>query len=257
MDWPVIGSIAGVSALAGVLGVGAYVALTSEPVPTKKAARSPGLYIEAPRPAPAANPVPPYNAAVAPSLHYSPRPSENPTGAHPSARQQAALPPVRLFEPLPSLRQEPRAYANLPSEPYRPGREPPPPRLDAAPRDRPEAARPAPKPQPSPEAETPLRADPRLAKVLTAAKIARLRIGLRLQPDQVPHWSPVASVLREIAREQVALVRRGQDPDVSQDMMMRLYGAAQPLLASLTDVQKERVRSLARSLGYGHVASML
>jgi hypothetical protein len=39
--------------------------------------------------------------------------------------------------------------------------------------------------------------------------------------------------------------------------MMRLYYAAQPLLGTLRPDQKERVRSLARSLGYANLASML
>ncbi len=39
--------------------------------------------------------------------------------------------------------------------------------------------------------------------------------------------------------------------------MWRLYGASGPLLASLNPEQKERVRNLARSLGYANLASRL
>jgi hypothetical protein len=64
-------------------------------------------------------------------------------------------------------------------------------------------------------------------------------------------------MLREIGRAQMAHVRRGESPEVDSGLMMQLYSAAQPLLASLNPGQKERIRSLARSLGYPSVASML
>jgi hypothetical protein len=92
---------------------------------------------------------------------------------------------------------------------------------------------------------------------MTARTIGRMRTALRLTPDQVPHWSPVEAVLREIGREQLVQIRGGRKPEVGTGPMMRLYYAAQPLLGMLKPDQKERVRSLARSLGYANVASML
>lgn len=92
---------------------------------------------------------------------------------------------------------------------------------------------------------------------MTAGKIVHLRRMLRLQPDQVAHWRPVEVVLREIGREQLVLIRRGGKPEVGTGVMMRLYYAAQPLLGTLRPDQKERIRAMARSLGYGNVASML
>jgi hypothetical protein len=112
------------------------------------------------------------------------------------------------------------------------------------------------KPEPK-KLQNPADADHHDKRVMTARKIAHLRSALRLSSDQVAHWRPVEVILREIGREQIAQVARGKQPEVGTGMMMRLYYAAQPLLGSLQPDQKERVRAMARSLGYGNVASML
>ncbi len=101
---------------------------------------------------------------------------------------------------------------------------------------------------------------PKIARVdgvMTGGEIARIRSSLRLTSEQEPLWRPVEAVLRGIGRQQAIQIRNGEKPEVDTSAMYRLYGAAQPLLAVLKPEQKERVRRLARSMGYASVASML
>jgi hypothetical protein len=95
--------------------------------------------------------------------------------------------------------------------------------------------------------------------VLTSAEIARIKYSLRLAPDQERAWPPVEAALAEMGREQMALIRRGQEPRISPNDWPpgRLYSAAGPLLQTLRPDQKETVRRLCRSLGFESVASML
>ncbi len=93
--------------------------------------------------------------------------------------------------------------------------------------------------------------------VLTMAEIARLKSSLRLTADQEPHWRPVEAQLRRISRLQMAQVESGRKPEVPQSSFQQLYYAARPLLDVMRPDQKERVRGLARSMGYGSVASMI
>jgi hypothetical protein len=95
--------------------------------------------------------------------------------------------------------------------------------------------------------------------VLTSAEIFRIRHNLRLTPDQEPAWPAVEAALAEIGRQQIALLRRGQEPRISQSEWPpgRLYGVAGPLLQTLRPDQKETVRRLCRSLGFDNIASMI
>jgi hypothetical protein len=93
--------------------------------------------------------------------------------------------------------------------------------------------------------------------VLTSAEIARLKRGLRLSPDQQPHWPPVEAVLQDIGKRQTAQVISGRKAEVDSGSLQRLYAAAQPLLAIMRPDQKEQVRRLAHSLGFGSYASMI
>jgi hypothetical protein len=95
--------------------------------------------------------------------------------------------------------------------------------------------------------------------VLTSAEIARIRRDLRLTADQEPKWSPVEAALSEMGREQILLLRQGQEPRVSPNdwPSQRLYSIAGPLLMTLRPDQKEQVRRLCRSLGFEAVATLL
>jgi hypothetical protein len=95
--------------------------------------------------------------------------------------------------------------------------------------------------------------------VLTNAEIFRIKNNLRLSPDQEPKWPPVEAALSEMGRQQILLIRHGQEPRVSPNDWppQRLYSVAGPLLMSLRPDQKDQVRRLCRSLGFESVASML
>jgi hypothetical protein len=95
--------------------------------------------------------------------------------------------------------------------------------------------------------------------VLTSAEIGRIKHNLRLTPDQEPAWPSVQAALAEIGRQQIALIRQGQEPRISPSEWPpgRLYAVAGPLLRTLRPDQKETVRRLCRSLGFDNVASML
>ena len=95
--------------------------------------------------------------------------------------------------------------------------------------------------------------------VLTSAEIVRIRSNLRLTPDQERAWPPVEAALAEMGRQQLTLIRHGQEPRISPNDWPpgRLYAVAGPLLQSLRPDQKEVVRRLCRSLGFDGVASMI
>jgi hypothetical protein len=95
--------------------------------------------------------------------------------------------------------------------------------------------------------------------VLTWAEIVRVKSRLRLTPDQERAWPPVEAALAEMGRQQIALIRRGQEPRISPSDWPpgRLYAAAGPLLQTLRPDQMEAVRRLCRSLGFEGVASMI
>src|SRR5262249_61232793 len=91
----------------------------------------------------------------------------------------------------------------------------------------------------------------------TVGDMAGLRASLRLTPDQVPVWGRGEALLRRIGRLQMTQVNAGQKPEVPQAEFQKLYYTARPFLAVMRPDQKERVRGLARNMGYGSVASMI
>jgi hypothetical protein len=95
--------------------------------------------------------------------------------------------------------------------------------------------------------------------VLTSAEIIRIKHNLRLTPDQEPAWPSVEAALAEMGRQQITLLRHGQEPRLSQSDWPpgRLYAVAGPLLRVLRPDQKDTVRRLCRSLGFEGVASMI
>ncbi len=281
MDWRLI---AAVSAAAGSLcfvAVGAYVVMTHSPAPQPAFAPAPMLLSEYRFPAAttpslvSAQPASPSLFAPslsAPSLSApSPfAPQGNSVPLSPAATSGAAVAPGRLgasaaavsaprvaedFDKSSQGRSEPKrephtvGYKTAALAPY-----------DAAPR-------PEPPPRPVvevrkssvvPELHTALPTS-RYRGVLTSAEIARVKYSLRLTPDQERAWPSVEAALAEMGRQQMALIRHGQEPRISQNDWPpgRLYAAAGPLLQTLRPDQKETVRRLCRSLGFESVAAML
>jgi hypothetical protein len=229
MDWPVVGSIAGVTALAGSLALGGWLELGSTPMQTNNRA-TPVLLVDA---------HPPQQ-----SILYS-----KPQRAVPEhAPILASLPQAGLAELPYSEREKPLRVPRVTSHAA----------ADAPPKHsilaKPHIEK---LPERTQQKPLPTIVDERYAHVLTTDKIGQLRRMLHLRSDQTQHWPPVEAMLHQIGRIQMAHVRRGEKPEVDSGVMMQLYSAAQPLLASLLPEQKEKIRSLARSLGYPNVASLL
>ena len=110
-----------------------------------------------------------------------------------------------------------------------------------------------------PVAKPPVIADPRYEGLLTKAEISRIKVSLKLTPNQEALWPPVAAILAEMGQQQMAQVDAGQKLDnaMSGAMAQRFYYAAQPLLQTLTEDQKAEVRRRARSMGLEAYASYL
>jgi hypothetical protein len=93
--------------------------------------------------------------------------------------------------------------------------------------------------------------------VLTLAEIGRFKAAIKLTNEQQLHWPAVERILRGIGKQQLAQVNSGRKSDVEASALQELYWAARPLLAVMRPDQKEQVRRLVRSLGYGSYASMI
>jgi hypothetical protein len=266
MDWRLIVAISAAGGSFCFVAIGAYVVLTHNPAPQRTFAPAPMLLSEyrfpvattpslmsvqptSPSPfAPETNSAPPVITAVAPGTVAPARvgasaPSLNP----PRVAEDSNKSSYGRSQP----KQEPRAagYKTAALTPFDAG------------------AQPEPSPRPVievrknsvvPELRTALPTS-RYRGVLTTAEIVRIRHNLRLTPDQEAAWPPVEAALAEMGRQQIALLRRGQEPRISQNDWPpgRLYGTAGPLLQTLRPDQKEAVRRLCRSLGFEGVASML
>ena len=250
MDWPVIGAIAGVTALAGTLCVGAFAVWDSgssgaKPAsgPNLLAERRPVTFerrtiyvVRPPKPEPPALVGPAIPDVQSDTRLAYAQPEVPLADARPDAPKSAArvhhdVPPHSSRRPRDEKRDEKDVKSHRPDS------------------DTKQHAKPA--------EHEPKRVDHRYDHVMTSSKIHHIRAALRLTREQVAQWGMVEAVLHKIGRDQVAQIQRGGSPEVPSQSAMELYQAAQPLLGGLRDDQKEKVRSLARSLGYPQLASML
>jgi hypothetical protein len=276
MDWRLIAAVSAAAGSFCFVAVGAYVVVSRSPAPQQTFAPAPMLLSEyrfqvatAPSllsmqptsPSPfAPSPFAPSPSPFAPQGNSGPAAVTSGAAAAPGSFGASAtsVNPPRLAEDFNKSSQgrsepkrEPRAagYKTAALTPY-----------DAAPR-------PEPPPRPVvevrkssvvPELHTALPTS-RYHGVLTSTEIARIKYSLRLTPDQERAWPSVEAALAEMGRQQVALIRHGQEPRISQNDWPpgRLYAAAGPLVQTLRPDQKETVRRLCRSLGFESVASML
>ena len=272
MDWRLIAAVSAAAGSFCFVAVGGYVVLSHSPAPQQTFAPAPMLLSEYRF---AAETTPSLLSAqpTAPSL-FAPSafaPQDNSASVNPAATSGAAIAPGRLGTSAASVNNPPRLAEDFKkssrghSEPkqeprtvgYKTAALTP---YDAAPR-------PEPPPRPMvevrkssvvPELHTALPTS-HYRGVLTSAEIARVKYSLRLSPDQERAWPSVEAALAEMGRQQIALIRRGQEPRISTNDWPpgRLYAAAGPLLQTLRPDQKETVRRLCRSLGFESVASML
>jgi LTXXQ motif family protein len=98
--------------------------------------------------------------------------------------------------------------------------------------------------------------------IVTDGQIARLHAALHLTVAQERHWHAVAATLRSLGRQQqqyrvasadAGFVQRAQARAsgyaVTAMTMQRLRSAAQPLIASLTEEQKQAGRNALAAMG--------
>jgi len=97
--------------------------------------------------------------------------------------------------------------------------------------------------------------------VLNNAQIASIRERLKLTSYQTQLWPPVESALRDItwqgrdASHKTAANPRGATIDPNSVPVQRLKSAAFPLIMSLSDDQKQEVRTMVRLMGLENLAS--
>jgi len=275
MDWRLIAAVSAAGGSFCIVAVGAYAVLTANPVPQRTFAPAPMLLSEYRFPvatvpslvsAPPSSPSP-----FAPPSPFTPQspfaPQSSSASLIPVVTSGSAAVPGRVgasgsaLNPSDDTIRSPHARSEPKHEPRIIGNK----TAALTPFDA--GTKPEPPPRPMvevkkssvvPEIHTAIPTT-RYQGVLTSAEIFRIKRNLRLSPDQEPAWPPVEAALGEMGREQIALIRHGQEPRISQSEWPpgRLYSVAGPLLRTLRPDQKEAVRRLCRSLGFESVASML
>jgi hypothetical protein len=101
----------------------------------------------------------------------------------------------------------------------------------------------------------------------TAIDVARIKSVLHLTAEQERYWPPVEAALRDIARRQQArdedagfvrrISRRVVSVVLDSAAIHRLSVAARPLIAVLSDEQKQAASGLAQEMGLGPVVAAL
>jgi hypothetical protein len=211
--------------------------------------------------APVASPA----AAAAPSPAMSSSVPRSPAPPPPSAAARPELPP-QLVSASPDLPAAALAYAapDL-DQPVARSENPGP----TAPKRAVQAPRPASPNPASPNPASQAAASQAVASasnaVLNGAQIASIRERLKLTSYQSQLWPPVESALRDIAYQghpagpklasnAPANVRGGQiDPNSAP--VQRLKSAAFPLIMSLSEEQKQEVRTMVRLMGLENLAA--
>jgi hypothetical protein len=135
--------------------------------------------------------------------------------------------------------------------------EPPEPAVSSA---RPESAAPAPAKRP---VQHPAAAASASNAVLNSAQIASIKERLKLTSYQSQLWPPVESALRDISYQgrpdasgrKLASGPHGATIDPNSASVQRLKSAAFPLLMSLSEDQKQEVRTMVRLMGLENLAS--
>ena len=97
--------------------------------------------------------------------------------------------------------------------------------------------------------------------VMSSSQVARLKSVLKLTAAQEPLWPAIDRAFREVSQAQAAApgVLQGIKQRVTQVALnslalRRLATAAQPLIRTLSDEQKQNAANFARSMGLHNVA---
>jgi zinc resistance-associated protein len=125
-------------------------------------------------------------------------------------------------------------------------------------------------PQGAPQQEN-WRPSPADLKAFTDARIAGLKAGLQLTPDQEKNWPAVEQAMRDMAQAKQERMKAWREEGKGKDAIARLRASAdamtqraaevkkladasEPLYQSLGDDQKRRLRVLVRMAmdGHGH-----
>jgi hypothetical protein len=101
--------------------------------------------------------------------------------------------------------------------------------------------------------------------VLNSAQIASIKERLKLTPYQSQLWPPVESALRDISYQgrpdasgrKLASNAKGGTIDPNSMPVQRLKSAAFPLIMSLSEDQKQEVRTMVRLMGLENLASQI
>jgi hypothetical protein len=101
----------------------------------------------------------------------------------------------------------------------------------------------------------------RQGPTITAGHIARLKAALKLTPEQQRHWPAVASALHNLSRKTAnsaqGLRQRASAAVGSAAAVRRVAAAARPLIASLTDQQRQAGMQVIRASGFASLASAM
>jgi len=92
-------------------------------------------------------------------------------------------------------------------------------------------------------------------EVLGTAGIERMKMALALTAEQEEYWPAIAAELRALGR--IMKANKGQNINVDNETVQRLYWAAAPLLTRLSYEQKLRVKQMAHVMGLHQVAQAL
>jgi hypothetical protein len=92
-------------------------------------------------------------------------------------------------------------------------------------------------------------------EVLGPAGIERMKIALALTAEQEEYWPAIAAELQTLGK--LLKARKGQNINLDNDTIQRLYWAAAPLISRLSWEQKEKVKQMAHVMGLHQVAAAL
>ena len=248
MDWKRNAGLAGGAAFfAGAIAVGAWAVTSMLPAERLPVAQERALLAES-----ASGSTPPGARAESPSASL-PSPYDGPAASAgpvsppvPVPRDPPSRPTERSQRPA-AVREPPAAAPQERREPVQTLAAVAPPERQADPVRRALAPPPA-----APAA-------PRADGVLTVSEIRRIKLSLRLTREQEPYWLPLEQLLRDLAVQQEAMVRAGQNPKdaFGTGAAMRMFSAARPLLDVLREDQKAQVRARAQAMGFGAIASAI
>jgi hypothetical protein len=104
------------------------------------------------------------------------------------------------------------------------------------------------------------------AQPAAAIDIGRIKRKLDLTPEQKAYWPPVEAALRALARRQAGEAPAGRVERIGHgtvwvvldaDAIRRLAVAARPLIAQLSDRQKQVALTMAEEMGLGPVLAAM